>query len=186
MSKAEFGLGGGLVHHIGPWRGASAAAAAESSRTANWPGTFASNGNSCRSRSQNAWIVWIFSPPGVSSALAKSRRAWRISCCGRRASLDFCDRLCELGLAKHRPFAERAEDTARHLGRRNLGEGQAEDRGGIGAGEHQPDHALGQHMSLAGAGIGDDPRGCARVGGIALVRPRAIEEQADGTKSSSS
>ena len=32
------------------------------------PGTLASNGNWCSSRSQNAWIVWIFSPPGVSSA----------------------------------------------------------------------------------------------------------------------
>ena len=48
---------------------AISAAAAVSSRTANWPGTFASNGNWCSSRSQKAWIVWIFSPPGVSSAL---------------------------------------------------------------------------------------------------------------------
>ena len=73
-------------------RAASSAAAAESSITANWPGTFASKGNSCSSRSQKAWIVWIFSPPGVSSALAKSRRACRISCGGGRAALQLVDR----------------------------------------------------------------------------------------------
>ena len=46
-----------------------------SSGTSKRDGTLASNGNKCSSRSQNAWIVWIFRPPGVSSVRAKSFRA---------------------------------------------------------------------------------------------------------------
>ena len=37
----------------------------------------ASSGNWCSTDSQKAWMVWIFSPPGVSSASANSRRARR-------------------------------------------------------------------------------------------------------------
>ena len=54
---------------------ASSSSAAVSSSTENRAGTFASNGKRCRIRSQKAWIVWIFSPPGVSTARANRRRA---------------------------------------------------------------------------------------------------------------
>ena len=67
---------------------------------------------------------------------------------GGRAPFELGDRRRELGLVEHRPFAERAEDAARHLRGGDLGEGQAEDRGRIGAGEQQADHALGQHVVL--------------------------------------
>ncbi len=39
---------------------------------------------------------------------------------------------------------------------------------GRGAGEQQPQHALRQHMRLAGAGVGRDPGGALRVGRLAL------------------
>ena len=50
-----------------------------SSSTSKRAGTLASNGNKCSNRSQKAWIVWIFNPPGVSSVRAKSLRAARKS-----------------------------------------------------------------------------------------------------------
>ncbi len=46
-----------------------------SSSTSKRGETPASSGKRRRSESQKAWMVWIFSPPGVSSARAKSRRA---------------------------------------------------------------------------------------------------------------
>ena len=49
-----------------PWR---------SSSTSNCGDTPASSGKRRSSPSQKAWIVWIFSPPGVSSARANSVRA---------------------------------------------------------------------------------------------------------------
>ena len=49
------------------------------------PATLASNGKRCSSRSQKAWMVWIFSPPGVSIALAKRRRASSHAGCRARA-----------------------------------------------------------------------------------------------------
>ncbi len=51
------------------------ASASRWSSTSKWPATFASKGNWWRRRSQKAWMVWILRPPGVSSALAKRRRA---------------------------------------------------------------------------------------------------------------
>ncbi len=46
-----------------------------SSSTSKRAATSASKGNWCNSRVQNAWMVCTFSPPGVSSACANSRRA---------------------------------------------------------------------------------------------------------------
>ncbi len=46
-----------------------------SSSTAKRAGTLASNGTRCSSRSQKAWMVSIFNPPGVSTARANSVRA---------------------------------------------------------------------------------------------------------------
>jgi len=49
--------------------------ASRSSATLKLAGTLASNGKRWSRRSQKAWIVWIFNPPGVSIARANSRRA---------------------------------------------------------------------------------------------------------------
>ena len=57
----------------------SASAALRSSITANSGGTPASSGKRRSSDWQNAWIVWILAPPGVSSTRAKSRRACAMS-----------------------------------------------------------------------------------------------------------
>ena len=54
---------------------ASNSARSRSSAARNSAGTFASNGKRCSTRSQKAWIVWIFNPPGVSTAAANSFRA---------------------------------------------------------------------------------------------------------------
>ena len=54
---------------------AISAAASRSSATLKLAGTLASNGKRCSRRSQKAWIVWIFNPPGVSMARANRRRA---------------------------------------------------------------------------------------------------------------
>ena len=51
------------------------AAFAASSNTLKPGATPASRGKRCNTFSQKEWIVWIFNPPGVSSAWAKSRLA---------------------------------------------------------------------------------------------------------------
>ena len=105
------------------------------------------------------------------------------------AALHVGDRRGAAPRRQRRPLAERAEDAAGHLRGGDLGEGQAEDRGRIGAGEQQADHALGQHMRLAGAGIGDHPGGCARVrrlrAGCARVRSKSAALMAAASSSSS-
>ena len=55
---------------------------ARSSSTVKRAATFASNGNWCSRRVQNAWMVCTLRPPGVSSAAANRRRA-----CARRPAL---------------------------------------------------------------------------------------------------
>ena len=74
----------------------------------------------------------------------------------------------ELRIAHGRPAGEAFEDAGRHLRRRRLGEGQAEDAAGVGAGEEEPDDAAGKHEGLAGAGIGRHPGRRARIGGVCL------------------
>ncbi len=54
---------------------ADSLAAASSSSTVNPGETPASSGKRRSSFSQKAWMVWIFSPPGVSSARANRARA---------------------------------------------------------------------------------------------------------------
>ncbi len=61
-------------------------AASRSSSTRKPAGALASNGNRCSSRSQKAWIVWIFRPPGVSMVRANSLRAK-----ARARRREFCD-----------------------------------------------------------------------------------------------
>ncbi len=92
---------------------AISAAACVSSRTTNWPGTLASKGNWCSSRSQNAWIVWIFSPPGVSSALAKSRRACAHLAAGGRAALQLVRFLLRAGRPAASPTCRACRRRAR-------------------------------------------------------------------------
>ena len=54
--------------------------------------------------------------------------------------------------------AERVEHALRHVGGGRLGEGEAEDLFRRDAVEQKIDHALRQHVGLAGAGIGGHPR----------------------------
>src|SRR5688572_19165405 len=66
---------------------------------------------------------------------------------------------------EQRPCAEPPGDALAHLGSRRLGVGEAEDLLGRNAGEQQAQHALGQDVGLARAGIGLDPHRGVRVGG---------------------
>ncbi len=79
-----------------------------------------------------------------------------------------------------RPVAEAECDAVRHLRRRRLGEGEAQDAGRRRAGEQEAQHAAGEHGRLAGAGRGRDPdrrlgrrRLMLGAAGLGLLRERA-------------
>ena len=151
----------GALHPSAPWR-------SRSSSTSKWPATLASNGNWCSRRSQKAWIVWILSPPGVSSARANSRRASATlpaSGARPRSPAISAASSASASVVQRREFGEHA---LRHLGGGGLGEGQAEDARRIGAGEQQADDAARQDEGLARAGIGRDPGRARRVGCLRL------------------
>ena len=80
-------------------------------------------------------MVWIFRPPGVSKARAKSRRATAISFGIRPASLDCRDRGAKLVVGHRRPVGKLLEDALGHLRGGRLGEGETEDAAGVAAGE---------------------------------------------------
>ena len=79
------------------------------------------------------------------------------------------ERRVEVAIGLHGPFAEAAVEARAHLGRRRLGEGQAEQPLGRGAAEQQAQHPVGQCLGLAGPGRGGDPDRGSRVGGAALI-----------------
>ena len=135
----------------------SSSAASRSSATRKPAATLASKGKRCSSRSQKAWMVWIFRPPGVSMVRANRRRA-KASCAasGVAAPVSTISR-ASASSSKPVHSRERLEDARRHIGRRRLGEGQAEDARGRRAVEQQAQHALRQHMRLARAGVGRHP-----------------------------
>ena len=139
-----------------------------SSSTAKRAGTLASNGTRCSSRSQKAWMVSIFSPPGVSTARAKSVRASLTWARRRLRAFEFRQFLDEAVLVERHPAPEALEDADRHVGGGGLGEGEAQDAAGRRAGEQQAHDAVGEHLGLAGARIGRHPGRGARVGGAAL------------------
>ena len=69
---------------------------------------------------------------------------------------------------RRRPLAQLLGDAVRHLGGGRPGEGEAQDMLGPGAGEHQAQHPVGEHLGLAGSGRRRHPDGGFRVGGPAL------------------
>ena len=72
----------------------------------------------------------------------------------RRPAVEPGDLRREVGILGGRPFRQPCEDAARHLGRRRLGVGQAEDLRRLDLRQEQPHDAFGQDMGLARAGIG--------------------------------
>ncbi len=102
-------------------------AASRSSSGRKPAGTFASNGNRCSTRSQKAWMVWIFSPPGVSMTRANSfRAASRSGRLGRGAPISMMSAV-SASSSSFVHLREPVEHPVGHVGRRRLGEGQAED-----------------------------------------------------------
>ena len=81
----------------------------------------------------------------------------------RRAIDQLGDLRVESGLLGQSPAPELGGEAVAHLGRGCLGESEAKDALGLDAGQQQARHAVGQHLGLAGAGIGLDPgRLCGR------------------------
>ena len=78
---------------------------------------------------------------------------------------DVCDFLRQLGIRQHRPLAKLTEQAVLHLRRCGLGEGEAQDFRGLGIGQQQARHAIGERVRLAGAGVGGHPGRLARIGG---------------------
>ena len=147
------------------------------SSISKWPAMLASSGNWWRIASQKAWMVWIFRPPGVSSASANSLRARRsLSAPGRApSSLWICS--ASLVVVERRPAGEVLIDALGHVGGGGPRIGQAQDLRGIGAAQQQPDDAARQHMRLAGPGIGRHPDRMPGIGGNRLPPRRFIGDQ---------
>ena len=77
--------------------------------------------------------------------------------------------MAEIGVLEPHPISEPRMDPPGHLGRARLGEGEAEDRGRIDAGEQQPQHPRGEDMGLAGPRRGRQRGMVARMRGAQLV-----------------
>jgi hypothetical protein len=86
----------------------------------------------------------------------------------------------EIDVLQPNPISQPAMDPIRHLGRARLGEGEAQDRGRIGAVQQQPEHPRGEDVGLAGAGRGGERRMIARRGGGELLRFESGEGGAGG------
>ena len=95
---------------------------------------------------------------------------------GRRGPVEQLLELArELRVGRGHPFGQPREHALRHLGGGGLGVGERQDALGRRTGEQQAQHAHGQHVRLAGAGVGAHPRGGRGVGGGGLVAARLVE-----------
>ena len=81
----------------------------------------------------------------------------------------------EFAVLEPHPSGEPRADAVGHLGRRGLGEGQAQDRFRPRALQQQAQHARGQHLRLAGPRRGRKRRVNGGVGRPAPARPSAAE-----------
>ncbi len=75
----------------------------------------------------------------------------------------------ELGVLQPNPVREPPVDPVGHLGGAGLGEGEAEDRGGIDPGEQQAEDPGGEDVGLAGPRRGRERGMVARGGGVELL-----------------
>jgi hypothetical protein len=78
------------------------------------------------------------------------------------------DRSVERGVVERGPARKPLEHFVRHIGGGGLGEGDAENFGGVDAAQQQIDHPLSENIGLAGAGIGRHESGDVRIGGLDL------------------
>ena len=86
----------------------------------------------------------------------------------RRRAADVLDPGRECRVVEAGPVGEVTKNAVLHVRGGGLGEGQAQEPRGTGAGKQQPDDAAREHEGLARSGIGRDP--CRRTGrrGLAL------------------
>jgi len=103
-----------------------------------------------------------------------SKEATRLSACGRVRHLagERYEILGERTIGHGRPTAQPVVETIGHFGGRRLGEGQAKDARRRAAGQHERQHAVGQHLGLASASRRGDPDRTVDGGGVALQRAR--------------
>ena len=83
--------------------------------------------------------------------------------------------LAKLRILEPYPEGEPLVDSLGHLGGPGFGEGQAEDRRGIGPRQQQPKDPRGEHVSLAGSGRGRKSGMVARRRGAQLVAFKSCE-----------
>ena len=158
---------------------ASARRRVRSSMVSKCGATPASSGNRRSSAPHSAWMVITPSPRGSSSTCANSRRARSSRSASAGSPVELQQLRRQRGVVGGRgPARQPLLDAAGHLGGGRLGEGEADDAFRVGAAEQQPEHPIGQHAGLAGAGIGGDPDRAARgprpAAGPASVRaPRS-------------
>ena len=94
---------------------------------------------------------------------------------GGRAVEQLGELALQARLVGRHPLGQPGEHALRHLRGGGLGVGERQDALGRRAAEQQAQHAHGQHVRLAGAGVGADPGGGGRVGGGRLVALRLLE-----------
>ena len=155
------------------WAWRSSVCASPSSSTSKPGATPASSGKRLSSAWQKAWMVRMLMPPGASSTRANRRRATTRSLGFGRAVDQLGDLLVER--RRRRPCAQRPSWPASRLrisAAAALVKVRQRMRSGLTPIEQQARHAVGQHLGLAGAGIGLDPgrmagrrRAPLRVGG---------------------
>ena len=75
----------------------------------------------------------------------------------------------ELRIAVRHPCAQGLKDFILHVGGSRLGEGHAENAGGVSPRQQQAHHAAGEHGGFARTRVGADPHGVAGVCRLALV-----------------
>ena len=140
-----------------------------SSSTAKRAGTLASNGTRCSSRSQKAWMVSIFSPPGVSTRAGEQRAARAaLGAASARAPSSSVSSLTRLSSSSVTQRPRRSNTRIAMLAAAALVKVRHRIRPGRRACEQQAHHAVGEHLGFARARIGRHPGRGARIGGAAL------------------
>ena len=161
----------GALHHLGL---VAVVEHGEASRYVGFEGKLLQQAGAQRVDGLNLQPARCFQRRGKQFACRFAQRHGRVRDAG------VADRGIERVVVERDPVAERREHALGHVGGGRLGEGEAQDLFRRHAGEQQTDHALHQHMGLAGAGVGRHERGCRGIGCAGL---RVTDGRRNGARS---